>query len=556
MLWYPITHENDTRQPVPPAGGDNCEHRRTSFIHTRDDKRRPARTCKWNDRRLPQSSVLGGRQKPYCPHTGRQGGPVQGSGGKRQDGEISLAGTFTRRRLRNPFRPINSKKNVANIVLKGAAKINALVERAAESVERDGIACTSELEHTLFDEMNGLCREVMSALLKAGAESHCDYEPEAGERNGGTHGKRIVTLFGETPAIRRRYYYNKDTQSGHYPFDDRLGLVGRYTPAVTGEALRYAASHPYNEASGEFSKHHSFVLSADSIREIVEATAKDASDFAKFGGNSPKDDADGRVSTVCVMADGTGIPLRKQCLKGVKGKNGRAKTREVKAGAIFMASKTSDNEPHRNLDTTTYVATTHRKEKFGKMLRAEFDRRFGRTPETVLYVTDGGKWLHSIHESDFPFAIEILDVYHAVEHLKPLMAGLGIKENSKEWKYRLHYWSECIKTGKIQNVLDYIWKHMKARLGKDAMREYKYYRSNAGRMKYDKYRANGWFVGSGVIESGCKTVIGQRFKQSGMIWSLRGVKALLPVRTLLKSSRLDEYIHFRVRDLSQVKCAS
>ena len=51
----------------------------------------------------------------------------------------------------------------------------------------------------------------------------------------------------------------------------------------------------------------------------------------------------------------------------------------------------------------------------------------------------------------------------------------------------------------------------KARLGKDAMREYRYYRGNAGRMKYDEYRANGWFIGSGVIESGCKTVIGQRF---------------------------------------------
>ena len=56
-------------------------------------------------------------------------------------------------------------------------------------------------------------------------------------------------------------------------------------------------------------------------------------------------------------------------------------------------------------------------------------------------------------------------------------------------------------------------------------------------MKYDEYRANGWFIGSGVIESGCKTVIGQRFKQSGMIWSLKGAKALLPLRTLYKSDR-------------------
>ena len=248
--------------------------------------------------------------------------------------------------------------------------------------------------------------------------------------------------------------------------------------------------------------------------------------------------------------------MRKECLQGVKGKDGRAKTREVKTGAIFVASKTKDNEPHRDLDTTTYVATTHRREKFGKYLMAEFDRRFKALPGTVLYITDGGKWPHSIHESDFPFATEILDVYHAVEHLRPLMLGLGIKEGTKEWNYRHRYWAECIRNGKVQNVLDYLWKRMPDRLKGDAMREYRYFRGNAGRMKYDEYRANGWFIGSGVIESACKNVIGQRFKQSGMIWSLKGAKALIPLRTLHKSNRLEEFFQHLVNNLRQVDCAA
>jgi hypothetical protein len=396
----------------------------------------------------------------------------------------------------------------------------------------------------------------MAELLSAGAATAKDYEPEAGERNAGNHGKRIVTLFGELPEIRRTYYWNEDSHSGHYPFDDRLGLVGRYTPAAADEMARCAVSHPYNDAAEAFSHCHAFKVSPDTIREIVGMLYDESSAFAKGSGGGERDACDEKAGIVCVMADGTGMPMRRECLKGAKGKDGRARTREVKAGAIFVASKTKDNEPHRDLDTTTYVATTHRREKFGKYLRSEFDRRFSREPDTVLYITDGGKWLHSIHESEFPFAVEILDVYHAVEHLKPLLAGLGIKENSKEWKYRHHYWSECIKAGKVQNVLDYIWKNMRARLGKDAMREYKYYRSNAGRMKYDEYRANGWFIGSGVIESGCKTVIGQRFKQSGMIWSLKGAKALLPLRTLYKSNRLEQFFAYLVRDLRQVDCAA
>ena len=404
--------------------------------------------------------------------------------------------------------------------------------------------------------MNGLCRELMAELLSAGAATARNYEPEADERNAGNHGKRIVTLFGELPEIKRTYYWNEDSHSGHYPFDDRLGLVGRYTPAAADEIARCAVSHPYKDAAEAFSRCHAFKVSPDTIREIVGMLYDESSAFAKGSGGGERDACDEKAGIVCVMADGTGMPMRRECLKGAKGKDGRARTREVKAGAIFVASKTKDNEPHRDLDTTTYVATTHRREKFGKYLRSEFDRRFSREPDTVLYITDGGKWLHSIHESEFPFAVEILDVYHAVEHLKPLLAGLGIKENSKEWKYRHHYWSECIKAGKVQNVLDYIWKNMRARLGKDAMREYKYYRSNAGRMKYDEYRANGWFIGSGVIESGCKTVIGQRFKQSGMIWSLKGAKALLPLRTLYKSNRLEQFFAYLVRDLRQVDCAA
>ena len=404
--------------------------------------------------------------------------------------------------------------------------------------------------------MNGLCRELMAELLSAGAATARNYEPEADERNAGNHGKRIVTLFGELPEIKRTYYWNEDSHSGHYPFDDRLGLVGRYTPAAADEMARCAVSHPYKDAAEAFSRCHAFKVSPDTIREIVGMLYDESSAFAKGSGGGERDACDEKAGIVCVMADGTGMPMRRECLKGAKGKDGRARTREVKAGAIFVASRTKDNEPHRDLDTTTYVATTHRREKFGKYLRSEFDRRFSREPDTVLYITDGGKWLHSIHESEFPFAVEILDVYHAVEHLKPLLAGLGIKENSKEWKYRHHYWSECIKAGKVQNVLDYIWKNMRARLGKDAMREYKYYRSNAGRMKYDEYRANGWFIGSGVIESGCKTVIGQRFKQSGMIWSLKGAKALLPLRTLYKSNRLEQFFAYLVRDLRQVDCAA
>ena len=111
------------------------------------------------------------------------------------------------------------------------------------------------------------------------------------------------------------------------------------------------------------------------MREIVGLHHDAVRDFPKDESRA-KEDAGGAAPLVCVMADGTGMPMRKECLKGARGKDGRAKAREVKAAAIFRASTTSDNEPHRDIGTTGYVATTHRTEKFGKPVRAEF----GRTP--------------------------------------------------------------------------------------------------------------------------------------------------------------------------------
>lgn len=394
----------------------------------------------------------------------------------------------------------------------------------------------------------------MSQLLSEAAENADNYEPKESERHAGNHSKRIVTLFGETSPIKRTYWYDEETHKGHFPFDEKLGLIGRYTPAASADMVRCAVDHPFADAAKEFSSKHAFKISADTIRDIVKKQYKTVLKFAKEN-NSSKEDNDKQIPLACIVADGTGIPLRKKSLQGAKGKNGKAKTREVKAGAIFLASNTSENEPHRNVDTTSYVATTYRAEKFGRILRDEFDRRFGKLPETTLYITDGGKWLQTIQKNHFSFAIPVLDIYHALEHLTPLMLGLGFKENTKNWKYYYKRWSKFIKEGKTKKMLDYILKNLNDKLRGDAKREYKYYENNLDRMKYDEYRKNGWFIGSGVIESGCKNVIGKRFKQSGMMWSLKGAKSLLPLRTLYKSERLEEFFRFSIKDLQQVDCA-
>ena len=398
-----------------------------------------------------------------------------------------------------------------------------------------------------------MCRELMEALLTSEAATRSDGERKPGERHGGVHGKRVATLFGPVGPVPRAYLHRKGADGarhGHYPWDERMGLLGRYTPAVVSEVLRLAAMHSYEEAAQEFGNAHGWRLSPDAMRGIVLDSSDDAAKFRQLC-DAVRQGA--RTGLAYVLGDGTGISMFRKYLKGIKGRDGKeAKTREVKLAALFTGS-TRKGKPCRDEDSTTYVATAARWEDFGRMARREFDRRFPLAPERTIFLTDGGKWLRSVHDTFFPFATMVLDIYHALEHLREIMKLLGLKEKTGEWTARFRRWKRMIKAGRVKSVVREAEKMASA--GKNAAevdRKLQYYRDNYDRMKYGEYILNGWFIGSGVVESGCKCVVQQRLDLSGMHWSLQGAEALLPIRALYKSGRLDEFHNWRVRDLEQV----
>ena len=396
-----------------------------------------------------------------------------------------------------------------------------------------------------------VCRKLLEAILTSEA-AKAEYEPKDGERNAGTKPLNVVSMFGPIGTIKRTYYYDKEKRRGHYPLDERLGLVGRYTPALVEEMVRAAADRPYKEAAAEFSRTHHFTVSADTLQDIVEKMRTEATRFTSLSDLGPKEDAKRIMDVVYVLVDGTGLPFRRSSLKGVKGKNGRAKTRETKLGVIFVGGVDSDGEPFRLSDTTTYVATTHRWGKFMKLLRAEFDRRFGQRPRKIVFIADGGKWIASVRRNVFADSTFILDFFHAAEHLEPVLEVMGLKKGTKAWKQKFRYYAKRMRQGKILSVIASAEKACPK--SKEMQKVLNYFRENEalGRMAYDKFEDEGFFIGSGVVESGCKTVLGARLKQSGMFWSLKGAKGMIPLRTLEKSGRLDEFFNWRLRDLRQV----
>lgn len=427
------------------------------------------------------------------------------------------------------------------------------MERAADSVAKDGIGCISQLEYVLNAAAQTMCRELIEALLTSEAAARSDYERQPDERHGGVHEKSIVTLFGHVGPIARAYYHAKgggNGGGGHYPWDERMGLAGRFTPAVVAEVERLAAIHGYEEAAQEFENAHGFRISPDTMREIVIGGAARTTEFNLTCGHVEQRQ---RETLAYALGDGTGISMFRKYLKGVKGKDGKeAKTREVKVAAFFTGT-TKKGKPFRDDDSTTYVATTERWEEYGRMSRREFDRRFPLRPKTTIFLSDGSQWLRSVHDSYFPFAIMILDIYHALEHLKDIMQLLGYKEKTDEWTSCFGRWKRMFKEGRAQAVVREAEE--KSAGGKHAAevdKKLQYYRDNFDRMKYDEYILNGWFIGSGVVESACRCVVQQRLDLSGMHWSLKGAEALLPIRALYKSGRLDELHNWRVKDLRQV----
>jgi len=144
-------------------------------------------------------------------------------------------------------------------------------------------------------------------------------------------------------------------------------------------------------------------------------------------------------------------------------------------------------------------------------------------------------------KADFPGAVHILDFYHAAEHLAELCEALYGKASEKS-KSQGEIWRTRMKEDGIDGVIAAAQAAL-PRSGprrKEAKKQIAYLQKNRDRMLYATFRAAGYFIGSGVVEAGCRTV-GQRLKQSGMFWSCPGAQNVLSIRSALLSNRFDGY---------------
>jgi hypothetical protein len=248
-----------------------------------------------------------------------------------------------------------------------------------------------------------------------------------------------------------------------------------------------------------------------------------------------------------ISFDGTGVPVRKCELLGRPGKqaDGSARTREAKLGCVFtQVGLDKEGYPQRDPDSTTYVGAIESSTLFGWRMYAEAVRRGLGQTKTVIALTDGQRYNHTIVQTHFCDAVHIVDLFHAYEHLTT-MAQLLWGPEAKAPKA----WRDLLEGGDISRLVRKAGRQLpaSAKGKKKMLKELHYFENNAPQMRYAEFREQDFFVGSGVIEAGCRSVIGQRLKQSGMHWSVRGANAIIALRCCILSGRFEDFWASRVR---------
>ena len=359
--------------------------------------------------------------------------------------------------------------------------------------------------------------------------------------SGTCHEKRtrnVQSILGSF-TLKRGYYKNENRRS--FPMDQRLGLIGSYTPGLAKLMCRSAGMDgSFDEARDTLSVYAGVDVPASQIRLVSQKVAPDLVQWSKTRDESRSE----KVPIMYISYDGTGVPMRKEETQGRKGKqpDGSSATRELKLGCVFT-SQSCDEEgnPLRDPDSTTYVASFQRAPDFaGTLLDEARLRGLGKAEQKVV-LGDGAGWIWNQAKINFPQAVHILDYYHAREHLNELVLAIAPVEEDQD--PLLEKWIKWLDDDKVLWIVEDIGSRL-PRSGKrrtKAKLEREYFRKNAERMKYSTFKEKGYFVGSGVIEAGCKTVVGKRTKQSGMFWRVTGAQNILDIRCAVIGDTFDGY---------------
>jgi hypothetical protein len=363
--------------------------------------------------------------------------------------------------------------------------------------------------------------------------------------------KTFTTILGNVTS-ERAYYYCFSCGKGWCPKDITLGFGdSAISPGVTRMIGMVASLSPFQESANLLGE----LAGINVTDKCVERTAKELGAAVAADEVIHFEEKPNLSDTMYAGVDGTGIPMRPNQLRDRPGKqpDGTAKTREVKECVVWTAdSRDSEGKPVRDKGSVSYSAAIESCSwsanpddypPFAARVERELTRTGYYQAKHRVFIGDGAPWIWNLAGMIAPGAIQIVDLYHAKEHLSKFACeifGAG-SDLAKQWSADQH---DNLETGNMDALLAAISSHItrSGEIGGRASKEYDYFNNNRERMRYDYFRSQELCVGSGVVEAGCRSVIGKRLKQSGMFWSLTGANDIIALRCcMLSGKRFDDF---------------
>lgn len=366
--------------------------------------------------------------------------------------------------------------------------------------------------------------------------------------------KTLLTVLGQVE-LSRPYYLCDDCRKGQYPADVELDIAGlesspgvRRMEAVVGGEMPFAPGcEPMKVLAGLDVTAKAIERAAEAIG--AEIAQQDNQEIGRAKQLVLPVVCKQNISKMYVLMDGVQVPVVASETEGRTGRieGQRARTRECKLGCVFTQTTVdAQGWPIRDADSTTYSGAIETAEEFGFRIYTEAWRRGWEWAIVKVVIGDGAVWIWNLADQHFPGAIQIVDLYHARQHLWKVAALLHPHDAAakKLWMIPM---KELLDGGDIEPLVTHLREIATAQadahpdLAKEVLKEAEYFATNASRMRYPEFRSKGLFVGSGVVEAGCKSVIGSRLKRSGMFWTVRGANAIIALRCCRINGRFGDY---------------
>lgn len=390
-------------------------------------------------------------------------------------------------------------------------------------------------ETKTLTQMRELGRRLLEAGLAARGTGHqaggrrCDCgQPMRFE---GYRPKAVQTLVGWI-TVHRAYYRCPACGATQYPLDATLGLArDSHSPGVRRLTTRFGALLPFAQAAATLVEAAGVQLSASTVRSVTEAvgTQREQTITAQvtqaWADGWPPVDARGPDRCYVAM-DGVRI----------LGTDGQG--HEAKLGMVVPVRQTPQGARR---GPARYTASFETAELFGRRLALLGHAQQAEHAGQLAVLGDGAAWIWNLATEHFPGAVQIVDWYHASERIWELGRALH-GEETPETDAWVAQQLDRLAAGQAATLAQ-DWQALPCRGEAATVRDAQvtYFTNQASRMAYDRYRAAGWDIGSGMIESACKAVIGQREKGPGMRWTETGAQAVTNVGLLLVNDEWTEY---------------